>query len=225
MSLARIMGLDVIYARIELPRIGAWGALVELDTGDGEAPSGSVVIEFDTTPSAAFEGVVHSNAGESSPVPGRARVLIRAGVNALLGGVAGKPYADVAPRLVIEDIIADAGEDIESLSGVDSLPTQRLWVRPKGTGAQALSRFLFGSGLTWRFRPSGRIEILADTWPAYSGDVTLIAPANELKRAEYALDAPDLLPGMSLDGKNCNRVVHCIRRDGTFRTEVTFNER
>lgn len=222
MSLVRIMGLDAIYARIEMPRIGAWGALVELDTGDSDAPSGSVAIEFDTTPSAVFEGTVYSNAGESSPVPGRARRLIRAGANGLLGEVAGKPYENVAPRLVIEDIIADAGEELESLSDVDALPTQRLWVRPKGTGAQALSRFLKGSGLAWRFRPSGRIEILADTWPAYSGDATLIAAPNELSRATYALDTPDLTPGQSLDGKNCSRVVHCIRRDGTFRTEVTF---
>jgi hypothetical protein len=222
MSLARVNSFDVIYARIEMPRIGAWGAVVELDTGEDAAPIGSASIEFDTTTPIAFAGTIVPSVGDGSPVPGRARVLMRAGVNALLGEVAGKPYADVAPRLVVEDIIADTGEDIESLSGVDGLPTQRLWVRPKGTGAQALSRFLSGSGLTWRFRPSGRIEILADTWPAYSGDATLIAPANELKRAEYALDAPDLLPGMSLDGKTCNRVVHCIRRDGTFRTEVTF---
>lgn len=222
MSLARANGFDVIYARIELPRIGAWGAIVELDVGDESAPTGSTSIKFATSPSVSFVGTILQHVGESSPVPGRARLLVRAGANGLLGEVAGKPYADVAPRLVVEDIIADTGEDIESLSGVDGLPTQRLWVRPKGTGAQALSRFLSSSGLTWRFRPSGRIEILVDTWPAYSGDATLIAPANELKRAEYALDAPDLLPGMSLDGKTCNRVVHCIRRDGTFRTEVTF---
>jgi hypothetical protein len=222
MALARIGTHDVIYARIEMPRIGAWGAIVELDIGEDAAPLGSASIEFDTTPAVSFVGTIIPSAGEGSPVPGRARVLMRAGVNALLGDVAGKPYADIAPRLIVEDIIADAGENIELLSNVDSLPTQRLWVRPKGTGAQALSRFLFGSGLTWRFRPSGRVEILADSWPAYSGDATLTAAANELQRAEYALDVPDLLPGMSLDGKNCRRVVHCIRRDGTFRTEVTF---
>lgn len=222
MSLARVNGFDVIYARIEMPRIGAWGAIVELDIGEDAAPLGSASIEFGTEPAASFVGTIIPSVGESSPVPGRARVLMRAGANALLGDVAGKPYADVAPRLVIEDIIADAGEDLEAISDVDGLPTQRLWVRPKGTGAQALSRFILGSGLTWRFRPSGRIEILADAWPTYSGDVTLTAPANELRRAEYALEVPNLLPGMSLDGKNCNRVVHCIRRDGTFRTEVTF---
>lgn len=222
MSLARVNGFDVIYARIEMPRVGAWGAVVELDTGDDVAPSGGASIEFETSPAASFVGTILVPTGDSSPTPGRARVLMRAGTNALLGDVAGKPYADVAPKLVIEDIIADAGEDIELLSGVDELPIQRLWVRPKGTGAQALSRFLFGSGLAWRFRPSGRIEILADTWPAYSGDATLTASANELKRAEYALDAPDLLPGMSIDGKNCTRVVHCVRRGGTFRAEVTF---
>jgi hypothetical protein len=222
MSLARVNGFDVIYARIEMPRIGAWGAVVELDTGEDAAPIGSASIEFDTATPIVFVGTIVPNVGESSPVPGRARILMRAGANALLGEVAGKPYADVAPRLIVEDIVVDAGEDIESLFGVDDLPTQRLWVRPKGTGAQALSRFLSGSGLTWRFRPSGRIEILAESWPAYSGDATLTASANELQRAEYALDAPDLLPGMSLEGKNCARVVYSVRRDGTFRTEVTF---
>jgi hypothetical protein len=222
MALARVGSFDVIYARIEMPLIGAWGAIIELDIGDGSAPTGSTSIDFDTSPSVSFVGSILPSLGEGSPVSGRARILVRAGVNALLGEVVGKPYENIAPRLVVEDIIADAGEEIEALSSVDSLPTQRLWVRPKGKGTQALSRFLESSGLTWRFRSSGRIEILADTWPTYSGDATLTAAANELNRAEYALDTPDLFPGMSLDSKNCKRVVHCIRRDGTFRTEVTF---
>lgn len=222
MSLARISKFDVIYARIEMPRIGAWGAICELDIGDEAMPSGAVSIEFDTTPSVSFAGTILPSDGEGSPVPGRARLLMRAGVNGLLNTIEGKPYENIAPRLIIEDIIEDAGETIESLEGVDDLPTQRLWVRPRGTGAQALSRFIEGSGLTWRFRPSGRVEVLADMWPAYTGVSTLEVPPNEIKRATYALEVPDLLPGMKLDDKNASRVVHCIRRDGTFRTEVTF---
>jgi hypothetical protein len=222
MSLARVEKLDVIYARIEMPRIGAWGAIAEIDTGDEATPTGATAIDFDTSPAVSFVGTILPSLGESSPVPGRARFMMRAGVNGLLGIIEGKPYENISPRLIIEDIIEDAGEAIELLSGVDELPTQRLWVRPRGTGAQALSRFIEGSGLTWRFRPSGKVEILRDTWPAYAGTSTLESPANEIKRATYALDAPDLLPGMSLDSKNVSRVVHCIRRDGTFRTEVTF---
>jgi hypothetical protein len=222
MSLAKIGTFDVIYLRIELPRIGAWGAIVELDTGDEVTPTGAISIAFATAPAQSFNGTILIPTGDSSPNPGRARVLVRAGVNGLLNTVEGKPYENVAPRLIIEDIIADAGEDIESSEGVDVLPTQRLWVRPRGTGAQALSRLLFDYGLTWRFRPSGKVEVLVDSWPAYAGSLTLVAPANELQRAVYALDVPDLLPGMSIDSKNASRVVHCIRRDGTFRTEVTF---
>lgn len=222
MSFARVNDFEIIYLRLELPFIGAWGAIVELDVGDDAKPIGATEIKFNTTPSIAFAGTIIETDGDASPLPGRARVLMRAGVNALLNEVDGKPYENVAPRLVIEDIIADAGEQLESLSGVDDLSTQRLWVRPKGTGAQALSRFIAGAGLTWRFTPSGRVEVLADRWPAYSSGATRIAAPNELKRADYALELPDLLPGMKLESRNVKRVVHCIRRDGKFRTEVTF---
>jgi len=223
MSLAKVSGFDVIYARIEMPRIGAWGAAaVELDIGGESIPTGATSIEFDTTPALAFVGTIIPSTGEGSPVPGRGRVMIRAGVNGLLNSVEGKPYENVAPRLVIEDIIEDAGEELDSIADVDALPTQRLWVRPRGTGAQALSRFIDGYGLTWRFLPSGKVVVLADTWPTYSGSSSFDAAPNEMRRATYALDAPDLLPGMSLDSKNVSRVVHCVRRDGTFRTEVTF---
>ncbi len=223
MSLAKVSGFDVIYARIEMPRIGAWGAAaVELDIGGESIPTGVASIDFDTSPAVSFVGTIVPSTGEGSPVPGRGRVMIRAGVNGLLNGVEGKPYENIAPRLVIEDIIEDAGEELDSIADVDTLPTQRLWVRPRGTGAQALSRFIEGSGLTWRFLPSGRVVVLRDTWPAYSGSSSFDAAPNEIRRATYALDAPDLLPGMSLDSKNVSRVVHCVRRDGTFRSEVTF---
>lgn len=223
MSLARVANLDVIYARIEMPRIGAWGAsAVELDLGDESLPTGATSIEFDTSPAMSFVGTIIPSTGEGSPVPGRGRITIRAGVNGLLNNVEGKPYENISPRLVIEDIIEDAGEELDSIADVDALPTQRLWVRPRGTGAQALSRFIEGSGLTWRFLPSGRVVVLRDTWPAYSGSSSFDAAPNEIRRATYALDAPDLLPGMSLDSKNVSRVVHCVRRDGTFRSEVTF---
>lgn len=222
MSFAKLGTLDVIYTRIEMPRIGAWGAIVEADTGDESTPSGSTHINFESTDALSFVGTILPSIGEDSPVPGRARVLMRAGVNGLLNEVEGKPYENISPRLIIEDIIEDAGEQLESIADVDALSTQRLWVRPRGTGAQALSRFIAESGLTWRFLPTGRVVVLRDVWPAYAGASTLESSANELRRATYALDAPDLLPGMKLDLKNVSRVVHCVRRDGTFRSEVTF---
>lgn len=232
MSLARANGFDVIFARIELPRRGSWNAVVELDTGDSAAPGGAIAIEFATSPSVAFVGTVEGPMGDGSPLPGRSRVYVRAGADGLAADIDGKPYENVAPLLVVQDIVEDAGEVLDVVSGLDIIQTQRLWVRPYGEARKALSRFLTASNtsidlespdeLVWRMRPSGRVEILRDTWLAYSGEALLEAPANEMGRATYALDAPDLMPGMTLESKKVSRVVHCIRRDGTFRSEVTF---
>lgn len=222
MSLARVNEIEVLTLRLDLPQSGAWSAVAEIDTGDAAPPAGSATITFDTSPAASFVGSVVSPAGTSSPFPGRARVFIRGGVAGMGAVLPGKPYADVSPLLVVQDIVAAAGETLGTVAALGGLATRRLWLRPAGTAASALARFLAPAGLVWRMSAAGLVDIVAETWPAYAGSPLLEVEPDEQGRCVLALDAPDLLPGVSLFGRNVTRVVHCVRADGTFRTEAVL---
>jgi hypothetical protein len=220
MSLARVNGIEVMSLRLDLPQRGAWTAIAELDTGDAAAPTGAVSIVFDTATPATFVGAVVPPSAASNPSPGRARLFIRGGVAGMGASVEGKPYADVAPNLVVEDIVSAAGETLGTVAALGGLATRRLWLRPAGTASSALARFLAPAGLLWRMAPSGAVDIVAETWPAYSASPLVEREPDEQGRCLLALDSPDLLPGVSLFEKNVIRVVHIVSRNGTFRTEA-----
>lgn len=222
MALVRINGLDAISLRLDLPQQGAWTALAELDVGDAAAPSGPVTIAFGTDPAVSFVGTVLPPVGPSNPAPGRARLFIVAGVAGMGARLDGKPYADVAPALVVEDVIVAAGEAPGTVAALGGLATRRLWLRPAGTAGSALARLLAPAGLIWRSTPAGTVDVVAETWPVYSGKPLLEREPDEQGRCVLALDTPDLLPGMSLFNRNVTRVVHRVRPDGTFRTEAVL---
>lgn len=220
MSFVRANGLDVISLRLDLPPTGAWTAILELDTGDEATPSGAITIDFASDPTVSFVGHVVAPAAVDVPLPGRGRVFVRAGAAGMGAMLAGKPYADVSPLLVVEDIVSAAGETIGIVAPLDGLLARRLWLRPAGPAGKALSRFLAPAGLTWRMSPAGAVNIIAETWPAYSPDPLVEREADEQGRMVLALEAPDLYPGVSLFGRNVLRVVHTVAANGKFRTEA-----
>lgn len=223
MSLVRVGSFEALSVRLDLPRFGAASAICEIDTASDEPPTGAASIDFLTTEAVSFVGSIVLPVGKDAPRLGRSRLRWASGVAAMTKTLAGKPYANVAPRLVVEDILSDAGETAGDItSALAALPTQRLWLRPSGPAAQALTRFLSGSGLAWRFSPAGRVDVVQETWPAYTGDALLVRHPDEQGRALYALEQPTLYPGMTLDGARVDRVVHLVASDGTFRSEVVF---
>jgi hypothetical protein len=223
MSLARAAGLDVIALRLDMPRRGAWTASGELDVGNDAAPTGRIELEFATPAPATFSGTIVPPSATSSPVPGRARFFLRAGAAGMGATLSGLPYAEVAPLLVVQDIVGSAGEAIGSTAALGGLTARLLWLRAAGAAGSALARFLGPAALTWRMTPAGLVDVVQETWPAYTGTPLVEREPDELGRCVLALDSPDLFPGMSLFGRHVERVVHLIRPDGKFRTEAVLD--
>lgn len=222
MSLARLAGFEILSLRIDMPLQGAWTATAELDVGNDAAPAGSIEIVFDTDPAVTFKGTIVPPSAGSSPVPGRARVFLRAGKAGMGTLLAGLPYANVAPLLVVQDIVSSGGETLGSTGALSALSRRLLWLRAAGPAGSALTRFLSPAGLSWRMTPAGVVDVVQEAWPAYPGTPLLERDPDELGRCTVALDAPDLYPGVTLFGRHVTRVVHCIRLDGKFRTEAVL---
>src|ERR1035437_4017416 len=108
MALATINGLDVLEARLHLPREGRWWADLAVDTDDAGARQGAAVIQL----------------GEALTLKG---TTVRAGAYAgsvtlqVVGGSAGlmkviqpKAYQGVPLRIPLQDALTEVGEVLAS---------------------------------------------------------------------------------------------------------------
>jgi hypothetical protein len=218
MSMVQIGAAEGIALRLSMPLVGAWTAEGELD-GD-EAPEGTVPITIagEEGPPLSFEGTVL----EGGAIEGRARLFVVGGRGGLRREIGPQQYQMATPRLIAASILREAGEAEGDLSGLDGLPPLPCWVRQRGTAAEALSLLSKRVGATWRVMRDGSVRIGPETWPPYAGRFYLIGANWAHGDAVAAQNAPDLEPGLLVEGRRVGRVVHLVTEDGTFRTALSF---
>ncbi len=200
-KLAGLTVIELAGLALSLRGVGNVEATIDLDVG-AAPPSGKVQLELAVEGAAVsytctiLDALPDGDAGRESL--GRFRVFAVLGAGGMRRVVEGIDYSDVQPRLILEDIARDTGEDFD-LSALGSPSTLARWTRVKGTGRKALERLCARLGLGWRVLPNGRVRVAPETWPAYSATApqyTAEPDANGV--AELALDAPDLAPGMTI---------------------------
>lgn len=233
--------VNVLAAELELVRRGAWVALLE-SSGDATFPVGAsatltIAGEVDGT-ARTFAGTVR----RSGPWQQRTRTVIVGGAGKLrnplpLRDHVGQASTGVTAALIAQGIAEASGETLAAsvASALEGLTVPR-WTR---AGADALG---FGGtaidGLdalvamvadlsadprwTWRALPDGTIWIGVDTFLAYTGDPGNVWIDDENDgRIDCAPPIADVLPGVSLLGRNVERVIYRITGE-TVRAEALY---
>lgn len=215
MAWATLAGMPVIEARVELPRVGAWVADVALDSADGL--SGAVTLDLNGF---ALKGTVR-----------RGGVTLDTTVVRVVGGAGGLPtelaplaYRGVPLKIPLSDVLAAAGEALDTGSDLGALSTQlAFWMRRGGPAGQALLQLVRQvGGLAWRVRPSGSVWVGPETWPGTGlGDFELLREDPLYDRVQLFADTPAVLPGETFQGRRVSYVEHSIAAD-QLRTVLWF---
>lgn len=196
-----VNGKSIIDGRIVLPLSREW--IATLDVNSTEAINGSATISI---ADGALEFV---GTARSEVVNGRCKMRLTAGAGGLVGPITGKSYYRISARNLVADMLADIGETLGPVSGLDVELAH--WCRAAGPASREL-RVLFSSlGLSWRMNADGTLWCGVESWPATSmtGDKALKEdPATG--DYEIAANIPAVFPGETWDGRRVRTVTHTI---------------
>lgn len=212
----------VIRGTIGIPRAGAWHADLRVDAES--ALSGAITLKI-------ADGLTLVG----TAAPGRTGVWLDTASLRMVGGAGGlankaKPrhYRKTALRSVLGDILATAGERLAPTSSASILDLTFLhWATIGQACGRMISALLGDSRLpadvAWRVLPDGTVWVGVETWPA--SPLANVVDYQDLDESpsdgwmELGVEAPSLLPGMTLAGRRVSYVEHLI--DGaTARTRV-----
>lgn len=223
-------GHDVYSLRLSLALLGVGTLEAEIDLDpDATPPSGTVLLVFavEDKPSLSYlvtilPSIEGDDAGREAL--GRFRIFAVQGKGVLREAIDGTDYADVDPRLIVEDLVSGEDSDLSAIQGLSTLPRWSTSGTPKASLTRLCSRLELG----WRVLPSGAVRVAAETWPAYATSAPIYtAEPDAYGLGELALDAPDLLPGMTVPRPDDRagapwrvaEVVHTVV-DGIFRSSI-----
>jgi hypothetical protein len=213
-----IRGIDGIGGDLEMPLRGPW-------TFDGDVDSqdfglGHASIAYASKRTVTFSGTVI----ERSTVAARTRVRIVGGAGGLRNEIPARGYrADTPASNVAKDVAVACAEAIAD-GVLDVLRDKALtkgFHRMLGSGTQALNNLCdtLGAGWNWRVLGNGTIWIGQETWPS------MAAPFQEQEPDEngvsvYADVAPNIIPGVNLEGRRVSSVRHSF--SGSLRSHATL---
>jgi hypothetical protein len=206
-------GADVLEARVQLPRLGAWHADLSVDSD--KALTGKVALSLNGF---ALSGFVH-----------RGGVLADTAILRVVGGLGGLPRAIEAKafrgtpvRTPLAYILQTAGETLSPRSDNGVLSTQLpVWVLQNGICAEALAMLVAQvDGAIWRVLPDGTVWVGLETWPASKlTDYDLLTTDPAAGKVLISADVPSVVPGTVFEGLKVSYVQHVIGEDA-LRTEV-----
>jgi hypothetical protein len=201
MPYCSVDGLAVTEARISLPRVGVWQALLRLEK-DG-TPSGRVTIDLDGL---KFSGTVQ----RSGAWAGSAMLRVVGGAAAMATPVPAKAYRNTTARLPVTDILAAVGEDFDALSDSAMLSrTLPFWIMREESAAKALTRLLDDvPDAVWRVRPNGAVWVGTDSFPVVKLNGAQVVEQDSVNRRVTLSAQPTLLPGVTWGGERVSYVEH-----------------
>lgn len=217
-SEATANGAPILRGVITLPLVGAWRAELEVQADDAAALTGDVTISVGTQ---TFRGV----SVDVGDYAGRVKLRIVGGKGGLGKPTAAKYYASIPARVVAADALSEGGEALSTTSDAGILGSVLpFWTRVAGTVAESLEQLVDELDATWRVLDDGTVWVGTDMWTeAKLGRAVVTGESPADARAELALDAHALRPGMAYGGKRVGEVEIRIAPD-VVRTVAWFGE-
>jgi hypothetical protein len=218
MALATLAGLPVERARINLPRVGVGHADVIVGASSGIAAGDPVTL-------AVANGMsLVGTATKAQAHEGALRVRFVLGAAGAGTTATAKFYRGARASLVLADLLAVAGESQSTTIDADLLatllPAWSAFARPVSVEIATLLSAL-PAGTAWRVLEDGTVWIGAETWPAVTPDRELVERDAERGRVVYAVPTITLLPGVTVDDWQIDRVEHVIAGDRVTSTGWT----
>lgn len=210
MALVTANGFPVLAATLLLPRSGRWTADLVVGTADAADVTGAITIDID---GGALSLVGASEAGRVGVFLDAVRVSVLGGTGGLDTIATPKAYQAAPIRIILSDLLGDAGETLSADADEDVLTTELPDFATTARATGSMIRTLLGnaaSGTVWRFLPDGAFWTGAETWPDSGVAAAVLSRAYEEKRMELGLEAPTLLPGTTFEDERISRVEYRI---------------
>lgn len=209
----------ILALSLLIPRVGAWSADVECDTG--EAIAGAVTLDLEGR---IWRGAVVDGAVTYGRWSGR----IVGGAGGLRGELAPVALANTTLRAVLEETLRAAGETIATTADTLTAAVAR-WHRLRTTGDVAVAEVARAAGMSWRVLRDGSVWMGTEAWGAVTvRDVDVLSREPITGCTELAGDAAlDLAPGttVTLDGVAVRIGAVTHRLDGAMLRTSVMDER
>jgi len=209
---ASVNGKDLLGAVITETVTGNWTAELEVDSDD--ALSGRVTIDID--------GVVWlGSVARASLEEGRVHAFCVGGNGALGQELAARHYLTSSMATHLRDILSPGGETLSATTDAALIHTSMpRWSRRRGTIGMLVAQVARDSDANWRVLRDGSVWLGHESWPAAK-----TAEWDELERVPGRLvlstEAPVVVPGSSLEGKNIVGVVTTLGPEALTQ-DITF---
>ncbi len=218
----KVNGFSIISGAVTLRRRGTWVAALRVDCKEPDKVSGALTVSLADGALSLAGAVVPDRSGTYGGA-----ILLRAvgGAGKLGTPLPSRFYTDAPARLVIGDILREAGEALSSTSTSSVLAVvPPKWSRAAAPAARALGEIVTGASpaAVWRVLPDGSVWVGIETWPlapALAEVVTDEAPHES--RIQIATENPVLLPGMTFRARHVDQVRYVLTPK-RFRAEVLF---
>lgn len=199
MAVLACAGAAVVSGELEIPDGGPWHALLRLDRDT--APSGAVELAWEGA-AAPWRGTV-ARAGalvEGGPV----ELLVVGGAGRLGRMLPGASYRQATVRVVLGQLLADAGEVLASSTPAALLArTLPRWSRVEGPAGAQLDALTRALGVGWRVLPSGQVWLgPAPAALVLPSDAVVLRRQPVLGQIELTTGRPwELVPGGPFEGQ------------------------
>lgn len=225
MALVTINDVGVLSGVISMPLNGVWIADLVIDQPDGTGFDAGTQVTI-ASDSFSLSGTV---------APARTGTFLDAVHVRVLAGAGGmgkstNPTSFAQPGAFVRDVVnsiaADASETISSTVDQAFLTTNlvawSLILAPVSQALEALLRVVSPSS-NWRFLADGTLWVGQETWPSSNATFEILEQNPTDGSFELGVDAPSIMPGVTLDGVGqVNAVEHHISKK-QIRTRVWSN--
>jgi hypothetical protein len=202
-------GLPMLEATWSIPRIGAWSFEGSLHSESDL--SGLVTITMPDAGALSWQGTITATQRFYDTV----KVRVAPGVGGLTKVPKAKHYQNTTAGVVLQELLAAAGEKLDGSSAPQSRRLESWTVtagtaaRPNTIGASLRALVEEKAGLSWRSLPSGKIWVGQEKWPSTSlaeADYDVLARDGDTGVVQYRVARPELLPGTVIAGDRIGHV-------------------
>lgn len=213
--------IEVISARVVLPRVGVWYAELTLDTD--AAPEGRQSLETDDQ-ALALSGT--PRAERTAVYGGVTELLLIGGADGLSKTLAPREYSDPTVRILLEDICRETGESLSPSADTALLSSSLTrWTRAECVAGSAVADIAAAVGCVWRILADGTLWIGRESWPTIELDDEEIineTPREASQELRVENLEPTLRPGVVWTERRVSLVEH--RTNGRETSSIAWFE-
>lgn len=223
MAVANVNGQDVVSARVTLPRVGRWVAVVEVVADSIEGLLGPVTLDLGAIKLSGY-------AARGGDYAETVTLLIQGGRAGAMKVVEPRAWTEATVAVVLRSLAQDAGETLAASCdpAVLTLPLPR-WLRRQRlvwAELESVRRAAQGAGpdeVAWRFLADGSLWMGREGWPVVELDHDLLDVQPTLNEAVIGVELPSLLPGTTFLGRRVEMVEYLVDAR-QVRTKVTWQD-